>query len=168
MIIAHFLFRDRLYNMAELVQVLATELDPYFKDRMLKVALLKSKALHNPPPAPKHITKPMIHADDSGLFFVSSQNEVEAYMVDANVKVCSCPTGRTGSLCKHLLAVEYYFPKNSSITKIYYSYRSLQPSTYCCGQGEGDKSLVFWNKTRISEIQRNNSERSTVWVTSAG
>jgi hypothetical protein len=54
--------------MAEVVQVLATEFDAYFEDRMLKVALMKSKALHNPAPPPKYITQAMIHIDDDGLY----------------------------------------------------------------------------------------------------
>jgi hypothetical protein len=49
---------------------------------------------------------------------VNSKDGNESYMVDVNIKVCSCLMGRTGTLCKHISAVEYYYPEKVNLPKV--------------------------------------------------
>jgi len=112
------LYRCKAYNAAELLAIVLVRFEEYYQNKMLDVAMLKIKALHNPATHDTKIKKGMINKETENMYFVNSGTADESYLVDTVSKMCSCIFGRSGKLCKHILAVEHHYPKAVSISRI--------------------------------------------------
>ncbi len=115
------MFRKKAFNTTELARHVVTTFEEQIQNRMLDIAYQRAQAKHNPKNTGTVINPENVERDsESGLFFVqsSSPESDHAYLVDAEMKICSCPIGSLGTICKHIVAVATHYPMDIQLDKI--------------------------------------------------
>jgi len=125
--------RRKVYNVTQLASTLIKGYDCVIVRRLEDVALGREKPAHNPETKTSTLKEDIERdAESETLFFVKSESDDKAkYFVDAGIPCCSCKSGKCGSqilivesvwlnsdilgagghFCKHLAAIEFFFPE---------------------------------------------------------
>jgi len=135
--------RRKAYNSYDLAVVIAERFEEVFVERLLDVALGRRKAMHNTPSFTSTISADMIIAEDDHQFIVRSENDpLVSYCVDTSLMLCTCIAGNGGKFCKHLAAIESFFPSSVNVCRTTSSEERFQLAILAVGMSEApDRSL---------------------------
>ena len=145
---------------------MAEQFEEMFKDRLLDIALRRRKALHeiNDHRMTSRITAEMVvHSDEPNIYEVESESVLDCkYTVDTLIVRCTCVAGIGGKFCKHIAAVERFFPGSIAIDRMSTAPERYQVALLAVGNGEVPEPQFFGCTDEQAAELRNRSDNSLV------
>lgn len=137
--------RRKAFNAYELLLLVAERFEDLFRERLLDVALKRRKALHDFSQGTSRITSEMVsHAEAANTYEVDSESVVDhKYIVDASIARCSCASGIGGKFCKHIAAVERFFPDSICVNRMVSPSERFQVALLAAGREEVPNPTFF-------------------------
>ncbi|KAI4810224.1 hypothetical protein KUCAC02_019065 [Chaenocephalus aceratus] len=101
--------RTKAFNLPQLFDLLTSRLETYYEARIVDVALGRWESFQRAKFLPQdgNIAASRIQQIEVKKFVV--KGSTQAYDVDMDLELCSCPAGQTGALCKHQAAVMKHY-----------------------------------------------------------